>query len=130
MLHAVITKTFGGLSAKYYVRNFLFGLIFPIAIYFLRGSTETQISGIMFFFLVINTILYPYSRFVYENVIRFIVGNNIFLVNVFLMLIVKLITMALYWVFAVVIAPVGLIYLYFQHSRVDGNPPLFRGSEK
>jgi hypothetical protein len=67
--------------------------------------------------LIINTLLYPYSRFVYEGVIGFIMGENVFFVNAFLVLLTKAITMILCWGFAISIAPVGLAYLYFHHSK-------------
>jgi hypothetical protein len=41
----------------------------------------------------------------------------VFFVNAFLMLFVKLITMALCWAGAMFIAPVGLAYLYYHHSK-------------
>lgn len=42
--------------------------------------------------LAINTLLYPYARFVYENVVDFITGNNVFFVNAVLMMSIKLMT--------------------------------------
>ncbi|MBF0803445.1 MULTISPECIES: hypothetical protein [unclassified Neisseria] len=90
-------KTFGGLSPTYYIRQFLFGLIFP-AFFFFMGS---QIgSG-------------------YESIVGYIMGENMFFVNALLMLLVKIFTMLLCWMFAVFIAPIGLIYLYFYHSRQE-----------
>jgi hypothetical protein len=61
--------------------------------------------------------LYPYSRFVCESVIDFIVGDNVFWVNAFMILTVKFVTIALCWSLAIFIAPVGLACLYFYHSR-------------
>lgn len=119
-MHPVILKTFGGLSLQYYIRQFLFGLIFPVLILFaLSSGSHLQtigwfVSGVM---LVLNTLLYPYSRFVYESIVSYIIGSNLFFVNAFLMLAVKLMTMALCWFLAVLIAPIGLLYLYVYHSR-------------
>jgi hypothetical protein len=64
--------------------------------------------------LVVNTLLYPYSRFVYEGVMGFIVGQNVFWMNVLFM---KLVTMALCWSCAIFIALIGLAYLYYHHSK-------------
>jgi hypothetical protein len=69
---------------------------------------------------VVCTLLYPYSRFVYESVIEFLTGNNEFYVAgnlLFLMIIFKLVMMTLCWTLAPFIAPIGLGYLYFHHSR-------------
>ena len=73
----------------------------------------------MIFLMLINTVLYPYSRFVYESVVGFIMGNNIFITNAVMLLAAKLFTMALCWGAAIFIAPVGLAYLYYQHSKKE-----------
>lgn len=67
--------------------------------------------------LAINTLLYPYSRFVYEGIIGFIMGNNRFFGNALIVLITKFITMALCYSFAIIIAPFGLGYLYYHHGK-------------
>lgn len=72
------------------------------------------------FFGIINTLLYPYSRFVYESIVNFIMGDNIFFFQGKLFLIywfIKIWIMLLCWVCSIIIAPIGLIYLYFYHSR-------------
>lgn len=113
----VIKKTFGGLSVQYYLRQLFFGSIFTaLFIYTLLNSDRSvQISTVVFF--IVNAVLYPYSRFVYESVIGFVMGKNVFFVNALLMLITKIITMAICWFLAIFIAPVGLAYLYYHHSR-------------
>lgn len=118
-MHPVIQKTLGGLSAQYYFRQFFFGLIVAAFIVFMstRGERPMPIGALLF--IIVNTFLYPYSRFVYESVVGFIMGQNIFVVNGILMLVTKLITMALCWTFAVFVAPVGLAYLYFHHSKTE-----------
>lgn len=68
-------------------------------------------------FTIFSTLLYPYSRFVYESIIGFIMGENVFIVNAILMLFAKFFTMAMCWVFAIFVAPVGLAYLYYHHSK-------------
>ncbi|MFA5702314.1 MAG: hypothetical protein WC982_02250 [Advenella sp.] len=116
-MNHLIAKTFGGLSLTYYFRHFIFGLIFPVLFLFMQSQTTQPTSIGMIVFLVISTLLYPYSRFVYESIIDFIMGQNVFFINTIVMLITKLTTMLLCWVFAIFIAPAGLVYLYFYHSK-------------
>jgi len=66
---------------------------------------------------VICTLLYPYSRFVYESIVGFIMGNNAFFVKAYILIVVKLFTMAICWTLSIFIAPIGLAYLYFHHSE-------------
>lgn len=118
---SVIQKTFGGLSLRYYLRHFLFGLlIFGLFIFTgvkhpKTGIWDTQ----LLVFILICQFLYPYSRFVYESVIEYILGDNIFFVNSILALFIKFITMLLCYIFAIFIAPIGLVYLYFYHSKQE-----------
>lgn len=122
-MNTIISKTLGGLDNKYYFRQFVFGLIFPVLFYFMFSQTkvETGFPITLVIFAVISTLLYPYSRFVYERIMGFIFGENVFFVNAILMLITKFITMYLCWAFAVIIAPIGLCYLYFYHSKNEAN---------
>jgi hypothetical protein len=120
-MQEIIKKTFGGLTPQYYFRQFAFGLIFPIFSIYASSQSPTphgiQAGAIAFF--IINTVLYPYSRFVYESVIEFIMGKNVFFVNALLLLIAKLFTMLLCWAGAIFIAPVGLIYLFFRSRKTS-----------
>jgi hypothetical protein len=117
-MHPVLSKTFGGLSSAYYFRQFIFGLIFPAFIILMMkqiGKIDLSLIGIM----TLNTFLYPYARFVYESIVGFIMGRNIFFINALFMLASKLITMLLCWGFAIFIAPLGLAWLYFHHSKTE-----------
>ena len=71
-------------------------------------------------FTIISTLLYPYSRFVYESIVGFVMGENVFFVNAIFMLMAKFFTMAMCWAAAIFIAPIGLAYLYYHHSKSAG----------
>src|SRR5258706_9284625 len=66
------------LSPQYYFRQFIFGLIFPALMTFMLTRSAHPIPLVMVGLLAINTLLYPYSRFVYEGVVGFIMGQNVF----------------------------------------------------
>lgn len=118
-MHPIIEKTFGGLSRAYYFRQLFFGALFGIFIGWIssqaKGPTGPHVA--LYAFIIINTLLYPYSRFVYYCIIGFIMGNNVFYVNALFMLLVKYFTMCLCWAFAIFVAPIGLAYLYWHHRR-------------
>ena len=116
-----IRKSFGGLSTSYYLRHLLFGAIFLVLMVWLSIQSKAPVKVSFIVFSVLSTILYPYSRFVYERIVGFVMGQNVFFVNAILMLLVKAITMLLCWSFAVFIAPAGLAYLYFAHSKAGQN---------
>lgn len=118
-MHSFVLKTFGGLTTGYYFRQLFFALLFAAAILALAASSP---GGLMdkpglVVISVISTFLYPYSRFVYESIVGFVMGDNVFFVNALFMLTVKTFTMAMCWVFAVFVAPIGLAYLFWRNSR-------------
>lgn len=110
-----LKKTFGALTLGYLIRQYLFCLIFVVPLFclimFKFKNPESIYLGIC---ILIQWGLYPYSRFVYEGVVNYIVGDNLFIVRTELFLIVKIWTMALCFGFAWLLAPLGLLYLYFR----------------
>ncbi|MGS7253107.1 hypothetical protein HG549_10160 [Pseudomonas sp. SK] len=118
-MRRIIAMTFGGLTPSYYIRQLFFGALFAALILGFAANSPTGLTGKpgLLLMAVVSTLLYPYSRFVYESVVGFIMGNNVFFVNALFMLSVKVFTMALCWSMAIFIAPVGLAYLYWHHSR-------------
>lgn len=120
-MHPIIRKTFGGLASQYYFRQLCFGLMLAALAFFTMtyGGRQAAVGSLVF--VIVSTLLYPYSRFVYEGIVEYFMGSNVFFVNAILMLFVKLVTMAVCWAFAIFIAPVGLAYLYYYHSKA-GHP--------
>jgi len=118
-MHPVIQKTLGGLSMQYYIRQFLFGLAVAALFFFMSTQGGRSMPIGMLLFTVVSTLLYPYSRFVYESIVGFVIGENVFFVNAIFMLITKFITMVICWGFAIFVAPIGLAYLYYYHSKAE-----------
>ena len=117
-MHPVLAKTFNDLSASYYLRQFICGLTFPLLMFLMTSSGKYPLQLGIVALMMVNTLLYPYSRFVYESVIDFIVGQNEFFVNAALMLVVKLMTMLVCWSCAMIVAPIGLGYFYLHQGDV------------
>lgn len=112
-----INKTFKGLNTAYYIRHFLFGVVIAVILIFARSNGFEHFTFWFVLSAILNTFLYPYSRFVYESVVSYIFGDNVFFINIILLLTVKAISMLMCWALAIFIAPLGLGYLYFYHSK-------------
>jgi len=116
-------KTFGGLSAGYYFRHLFFGalvmaaMIWAMTTGFGTGSHTRAIEPMMIVIMAILTLLYPYAYFVYDNVIGFLMGDGGWLVNGILWLIWKIVVTMMLWFFSFVVAPIGLLYLLYYHSK-------------
>jgi len=119
-MHPILAKTVGGLSPAYYFRQLVFGValcVIALLPGFLGSKEGITIPAVVLAFALLCTALYPYSRFVYEGIVGFIMGSNVIAMPLPVMLIWKLLTMVLCWAAAIFIAPVGLAYLYWHHSR-------------
>ena len=117
-MHPVIRKTFGGLSLGYYFRNLVFGLIlFALFVFLLSRGGSLPFGQTIFFGA--NALLYPYSRFVYESIFDFVMGNNVFYLPIAVVMFGKIMMMVVCFLFAIFIAPLGLIYLYFYHTKQE-----------
>jgi hypothetical protein len=62
-MHPIIQKTFGGLSKAYFFRQFFFGLAFFALLTFVVAKSPQGMPVGQAAFFVVNTLLYPYSRF-------------------------------------------------------------------
>lgn len=52
-------------------------------------------------------------------IVDFVLGRSVFYVNAGVVLFCKLLTMYFCWFFAMLIAPIGLLYIYILHSRTE-----------
>ncbi|AGL85582.1 hypothetical protein [Pseudomonas protegens] len=116
-MNSLFAKTFGGLTASYYLRQLFFGALCAAFFIFMKSRAPSGIDFTNAALSVVSALLYPYSRFVYESIVGFVMGTNVFYVNAGLMLGVKFLTMFICWFLAMFIAPLGLLYLYWYHSR-------------
>lgn len=114
-----IQKTFGGLTTAYYIRQFLFGLIFYAIVVIPMFSMGKPNFLMEILWCTVLQFLYPYARFVYESAVNYIMGNNVFFVNAIIVLVVKFVTMAACWCFSWAIAPIGLAWLYWYHTKQE-----------
>lgn len=113
---AIIAKTFGGLTREYLTRQLVFGAALGLLNYWMFSLGKPASVGLLAW-IVINTLLYPYARFIWESIVGFITGGNVFFIPAIVLMVAKFITMMLCWRMAILIAPVGLAYLFWHHSR-------------
>ena len=129
----ILQKTFGGLDRAYYFRNLFFAVILAgifVAIQYSshsamvdRNITATAsaeygvANAFMYVYIAISALLYPYARFVYESIVNFIMGDNVFFINAFVLLAWKFMVMMMLFLFAIFIAPIGLLYLWYYHNK-------------
>jgi hypothetical protein len=114
-----LLHTFGRLSPAIYLRHVFFGSMFPLLLYVASNQRPQPLAPAVWAFALINTVLYPYARVVYEGVVDFIVGRNVFVTSATVLLFTKFVGMACCWMLALVMAPMGLAWLCWRQRRPD-----------
>jgi hypothetical protein len=113
----LLRKTFFGLTFSYYFRNLIFAAIVAGFQYNYQNTDVKASTVLPMALLIANTFLYPYSRFAYESFIGFFMGENVFIIPLIILLPYKLFTIMLCWFGATFISPIGLIFIWFHHSK-------------
>lgn len=109
---------FKGLTTEYYFRQLFFGALFAGFIIFMDMQGEGEPKYGLYAMAVINTLLYPYSRFAYETIMNFLIGNNMFIIDItWIFIIWKIFIMAICFSLAIFIAPIGLLFIYFYQKK-------------
>lgn len=115
-MKTILAKTFGGLDKAYYFRQLFFGALLPAFVIFMTSQSPTAkpIPVSAMFYLGLNTLLYPYSKFVWDSVKDFLMGNTVITLALPLFFVVKLFTVVIllgagdlhcpYWISVVVVA--------------------------
>ena len=117
MVHTLLERTLGGLTKAYYFRQVFFGILVSGLLITVLRSSEVEISIGGACYMLASTLLYPYSRFIYETVYKFIVGDVVFFSGALLFLAAKMCTMLMCWALALFIAPFGLVYLWYVNVK-------------
>ncbi|MGN8138237.1 hypothetical protein ACTJLC_26400 [Paraburkholderia sp. 22099] len=118
-MHPVLVRSFGGLPPRHYVRQLLFSLFFPgfLLLASTHGKGLLALPVHLQVILALDTLLYPYSRYVYESVTGYIVGDTVLIFPAIFYGAIKLFTMLFCWGFAIFIVPIVLVWLYFRGGR-------------
>jgi hypothetical protein len=107
-----------GLKASYFFRQLFFGAILAAFTLVKQDAKSLQFKD-PDLFTIVPTLLYPYSRFLYEEIMRFLIGGNVFIMPALILLPFKFLTMFLCWMLSFALAPIAWIYIFFYHYAND-----------
>ena len=111
-----LKNMFQSLNRDWLIRHYLFGFAFYAFFVFTSVSQVGRFDAKLLILLPC-ALLYPFAMFVYESLVNFIVGDNVFFISGLLMLAWKVFRFVIIWVLAVPIGLIGFIYLYFVYGR-------------
>lgn len=107
-----VRTIFTSLYPSYLIRQYVFSGIVTAFFYFLSPGTAPTF---FYVFLGVNFILYPFAMFVYDSAISLLMGENVWITSGIFALIWGFIKIMLIYFFSVLIAPVGILILYFMN---------------
>jgi hypothetical protein len=112
-----IINAFGGLSKSYLMKQYIISIL-VCSVYGLIVQKYGQGLGLYTTLtFTVNTLLYPYSRFLFESLVKFIFGNTRFDNGSGALIALKLLSIVFCWSTALFIAPFGLLYIHFRGTR-------------
>ncbi|HHF2906887.1 TPA: hypothetical protein ACPJZ5_004752 [Vibrio diabolicus] len=112
-----ILNAFSGLDKSYLTKQYIIGILVCVVYVFIVRKYGQGLGLYTLLSFAINTLLYPYSRYLFESLIKFLFGNTRFDKSSGVLMVLKLLSVVFCWSTALFIAPFGLLYIHFRGSR-------------
>lgn len=112
----MLARVFGSVRREYLLRAYVIGLMFYGFFIFMDYQAgwpdgffwKRALPGF------ICLVLFPFSKLVYDELKRFLLGDNVFFLNAIFMLFAKLVINSVLFICAWFIAPIGMAYLWYR----------------
>ncbi|WP_055735281.1 MULTISPECIES: hypothetical protein [Bacillaceae] len=114
-------KMINGMDRRYLIKSYIFGaLIFSMFLYVLMLTGDFHF--IVFLFFLLNFFLFPFATVVWDDLIDLLLSGNQLLLPLLFVIPWKMFKMIILYMFAIVIAPIGLIYIYISNGYYKKTP--------
>ena len=126
----VLRKTLGGLSSAYYFPRLFLGSL-PLILIVLMATygympMPLRMKITVAIFMVLHTLLFPYAMFFCESIFGLRQRRRVFWVNVKTyyayrdgQAFMTILALLLSYMFGIFVAPLGLVWLYFHHTKAQ-----------
>ena len=121
----MFARLFGGIDRTFLVRSYLIAAAFSaVYLYMYYGSeTDSSVGGIrvnapLISFLIVNSLLFPFSKLLYNELRGFVFGDSLFIMPVIVLYPAKLIINTALFAFSMFLAPIGLLYVWWRTRPV------------
>ena len=108
-------RIFGTIDRRYMIRSYLISMLyFGIMLPFLL---HPDLSPIITIIIIINTLLFPFSKIVWDTSKAFVLGETIIVQNALAHFVAKYLINGILWSASIFIAPIGIAYLFFKSKQ-------------
>jgi len=118
-----ISRTFGALRPAYMIRAYVIGAIFFACMVWLRLQTPDAHGNtdkvMLLIYLFVCTLLFPFAKLIWDELRNVALGSNFFVMNAVILVFLKLLVNMMLWFFAVFVAPLGVLYLWYRSREVS-----------
>ncbi|SDJ83634.1 hypothetical protein [Streptococcus gallolyticus] len=111
-----VRNVFRALDRSWLIRHYLFSFVF-LAIFSYSSRYDDSYFSSGFILFLLSSIFYPFAMFVYESIVKLIMGDNVFILPAIPLLIWKLVRFIIIWAFSIPIGIIGFGYLYFRINK-------------
>jgi hypothetical protein len=117
-----VTRIFGEINPRFLARSYLLGaIIFAIMTWLsLRADGNLVHVAPTILLGIVSTALFPFSKMVWNSTRDFLRGDTIIFTNVLFLFPAKFAVNLLLWMFAVFVAPIGVLFLARRASLQSG----------
>ncbi len=119
-MKAFTKRIFGAVEPRYLTRAYLVSLallIYAIWYFATQATLQPHQRGIMLAYAALSAILFPFAKLVWDEIRDTIMGNTVLSYDgwaVLVSFVAKIIINVLIWFCAILIAPLGVLYLWFR----------------
>ena len=116
----MLARIFGAVRREYLVRAYVIGFVFYAFFIFMDYQAGWP-EGFFWkraFPGLFCVAVFPFSKLVYDEFKRFVLGDNVFILNALVMVIAKIIINFTLFLFAWFVAPIGVAYLWYRSRPV------------
>jgi hypothetical protein len=112
-----VKRIFRTMDTAYLIRAYLIAAVFLgiiIVFAFNAASPDKPMPASVLVYTVICALLFPFAKLVWDEIAGLVFGKNVIFMNAILLLVLKVFVNMMLFCFAIFIAPLGILYLWFR----------------
>lgn len=116
-----VSRIFGAINPRFLARSYLLGAAIFALVTWLSLQADGDLGRALPAILlgVVSTLLFPFAKLVWNSARDFIMGDNLVVMNALVVFAAKFAVNLVLWMFAVLVAPIGVIYLWRRTIQTD-----------
>lgn len=104
-----VKQLFAGVDRQYLVKSYIFGMIITALALSIADSMGKVI------FCIVSFILFPFATIVWDDLMSTLMGGTVLILPLPIMIVWKMFKILMLYVFTILIAPLGMIYILYMN---------------